>query len=180
MSIRLIGGVEVGSTDRQHISAPKLACVLAVLASRPGVPVGHVDLILECGGRAARVGVAVLYSYVARLRALLQQVPEAALLSAGRQRYVLNIPAELVDVHEVRALSGRARRLRAESKTDEAVALWRRAARLAGGEALVGISGDWAEEFRSGFRAERLTPVGRTLRRGTGVGPPRDGPPRAA
>ena len=158
MSIRLIGGVEVGSTDRQHISAPKLACVLAVLASRPGVPVGHVDLILRVwGAEPPESVVAVLYSYVARLRALLQQVPEAALLSAGRQRYVLNIPAELVDVHEVRALSGRARRLRAESKTDEAVALWRRATRLAGGEALVGISGDWAEEFRSGFRAERLT-----------------------
>ena len=156
MSIRLIGQVAVGDEDGpQYVSAPKLACVLAVLASTPGTPVHHFDLISSTWGTdPPKSVIAVLYSYITRLRSILRHVP-GALLRSDRQHYVLEIDPERVDIHRVRALAARARELRSAGRAGEALPLLREAAGCSEQEALIGVSGDWAERFRSAFRQDR-------------------------
>ena len=148
MLIRLIGPVRIerdGVTET--ISAAKRACVLAVLAARPGVPVSQADLIDRVwDGRPPETVVSVLYSYITRLRTSLKGT-SAEIRRAGARGYVLDVPLDEIDVHAARALAAEA---------DGSLDRWRRACELADGTALSGIEGTWAREFRETFAKERL------------------------
>ncbi|MFC0626313.1 AfsR/SARP family transcriptional regulator [Kribbella deserti] len=156
--IRLLGPVAItGDADPVRIAAPKLACVLAILAVRPGTPVARTDLIDRVwDGDPPDAVLSVLYSYVARLRTALKPVPGAAIRRAGSHGYVLDVEPEIVDLHAIRALRGEAETLNTSGRTHEALEVWRRACELAGGEALAGIGGRWADETRAALAAERV------------------------
>ncbi|MFC9690586.1 BTAD domain-containing putative transcriptional regulator [Kribbella sp. NPDC056951] len=152
--IRLLGPITIGPT---RLGAPKLACVLAALALRPGTPVAQTELIDRVwDGDPPDAVLNVLYSYVARLRAALKSVPGAAIRRAGSHGYVLDIEPGDIDLHAVRALRDEAVELNASGRTDEALEVWREACDLVGDDALVGLSGRWADETRTALAAERL------------------------
>ncbi|MFB6719122.1 BTAD domain-containing putative transcriptional regulator [Kribbella sp. NPDC056345] len=148
--IRLLGPIMIDTT---HLGAPKLACVLAALAVRPGTPVAQSELIDRVwDGDPPDAVLNVLYSYVARLRTALKPIPGAAIRRAGSHGYVLDIEPRDVDLHAVRALRDEAQLL----GSAEALEIWRRASELVGTEALAGLSGRWADETRAALAAERL------------------------
>ncbi|MFK4088068.1 BTAD domain-containing putative transcriptional regulator [Kribbella sp. NPDC020789] len=148
--IRLLGPITIDTT---RIGAPKLACVLAALALRPGTPVTQADLIDRVWDGDPPDGVLnVLYSYVARLRTALKPIPGAAIRRAGSHGYVLDIEPREIDLHAVRALRDEA----VSSGPAEALELWRQACDLAGDDALAGLSGQWADDTRTALAAERL------------------------
>ncbi|GAA1720158.1 hypothetical protein GCM10009745_81560 [Kribbella yunnanensis] len=170
--IRLLGPITIGST---RLGAPKLACVLAALAVRPGTPVAQTELIDRVwDGDPPDAVLNVLYSYVARLRSALKAVPGAAIRRAGSHGYVLDIEPGDIDLHAVRALRDEARTIAARpdetpertehpeqaaesaERSDQALELWRQACDLVGDDALVGLSGRWADETRTALAAERL------------------------
>lgn len=156
--IRLLGPVAITvDGESARVGAPKLACVLAALALRPGEPVPQADLIDRVwDGDPPESVLNVLYSYVARLRAALKPLPGAAIRRAGSHGYVLEVEPGDIDLHAIRALGAEAKTLQTSGQTDEALELWRRACNLADGEALAGIGGRWAEETRAALAAERL------------------------
>ncbi len=146
----MLGPITIGTT---RLGAPKLACVLAALALRPGTPVAQTELIDRVwDGDPPDAVLNVLYSYVARLRTALKPIPGAAIRRAGSHGYVLDIEPHDVDLHAVRALREEA----VAAGPAEALELWRQASELVGTEALVGLSGRWAEETRATLAAERL------------------------
>ena len=153
MLIRLIGPVTVvAGAEAVRITASKRACVLAVLAERPGAPVSHTELIYRVWDGAPPDAVtSALYSYVARLRAELKGTG-ASIERAGAFGYTLRVDPEDVDVHRMRALAARAAGL---GGGPEALEAWRRACALAQGEALAGVGGRWARGFREAFERER-------------------------
>ncbi|MFC9690587.1 BTAD domain-containing putative transcriptional regulator [Kribbella sp. NPDC056951] len=152
--IRLLGPITINSA---RVGAPKLACVLAALALRPGTPVAQAELIDRVwDGDPPDAVLNVLYSYVARLRAALKPIAGAAIRRAGSHGYVLDIEPEDIDLYAVRALRDEAVELNASGRSDEALELWRQACELAGDDALVGLSGRWANETRAALAAERL------------------------
>ncbi|WP_344165313.1 AfsR/SARP family transcriptional regulator [Kribbella yunnanensis] len=180
--IRLLGPITIEPT---RLGAPKLACVLAALALRPGTPVAQTELIDRVwDGDPPDAVLNVLYSYVARLRAALKSVPGAAIRRAGSHGYVLDIDPSAIDLHAVRALRDEARRtagrpaeategvrrphetrkragrpeqaLERVGRPAEALELLRQACELVGDDALVGLSGRWADETRAALAAERL------------------------
>ena len=156
--IRLLGPVAITADgEPARVGAPKLACVLAALALRPGTPVSQVDLIDRVwDGDPPEAVLSVLYSYVARLRAALKPVAGAAIRRAGSHGYVLDVEPGQVDLHAVRALRGEAKTLNASGHPREAIEVWRRACELADGDALAGIGGRWADETRAALAAERV------------------------
>ncbi|GIG68450.1 AfsR/SARP family transcriptional regulator [Phytomonospora endophytica] len=157
MRISLIGPVQIAAGgESTAIVAPKRACVLAVLAARPGTPVSKQDLIDHVWDGAPPESVMnVLYSHITRLRAALRHTSDARIDRAGAGGYVLDTASGHVDVHDLRRLAAEASTLDEGGNPGDALAVWRAAARLADGEALVGIGGRWAEGFRTGFRRER-------------------------
>lgn len=157
MHIRLIGAVriEAGGTTRP-VTAAKLAAALAALAAEPGVPVSRLDLIDRVWGADPPTGVmSSLYSYVTRLRTLMQGVPSTVRRS-GPNGYVLDASPEHIDVHVVRALAAEAAELSGAGRREEALRRLRDAQALADGTALSGIPGTWAAGFRTAFAAERV------------------------
>ncbi|WP_433019527.1 BTAD domain-containing putative transcriptional regulator [Kribbella sp. CA-294648] len=156
--IRLLGPVAITvDGEPTRVGAPKLACVLAALALRPGEPVPQADLIDRVwDGDPPEAVLSVLYSYVARLRAALKRVPGAAIRRAGSHGYVLDVDPGEIDLHAIRALRAEAKTFQTSGQPDEALDSWRRACDLAGTEALTGIGGRWAEETRVALAAERL------------------------
>lgn len=156
--IRLLGPVAITADgEPARVGAPKLACVLAALALRPGLPVAQADLIDRVwDGDPPEAVLSVLYSYVARLRAALKPMAGAAIRRAGSHGYVLDVEPEDVDLHAVRALRGEAKMSSTSGRPREALEAWRRACELAGPDALAGIGGQWADETRAALAAERV------------------------
>ncbi|MEV0651274.1 AfsR/SARP family transcriptional regulator [Phytomonospora sp. NPDC050363] len=149
MPISLIGPVTIDTAGGPvRITASKRACVLALLASRPGVPVSQADLIDGVwDGAPPETVTSALYSYIARLRADLKRAG-LAIHRAGSHGYFLDAAPEVVDVHRLRLLAVKA----AESGD---LALWRQVCDSVRGEVLAGVPGRWAGEFRAAFAQER-------------------------
>ncbi|GIG64181.1 AfsR/SARP family transcriptional regulator [Phytomonospora endophytica] len=148
MPVRLIGPVVISAAEPVPVTAAKRACVLAVLAARPGVPVSRADLIDRVwDGAPPETVTSVLYSYITRLRADLKHA-DATIRRAGSHGYLLDADPETVDVHRIRAMAARA----ADTGSLE---LWREVCASARGEVLAGVTGRWAKEFRDGFGHER-------------------------
>ncbi|HEY1179415.1 MAG TPA: winged helix-turn-helix domain-containing protein, partial [Phytomonospora sp.] len=148
MPVRLIGPVVIAAAEPVPVTAAKRACVLAVLAARPGVPVSRADLVDRVwDGAPPETVTSVLYSYITRLRADLRKAG-ATIRRAGPHGYLLDIDAETVDVHRIRALAARA------GETGS-LDLWREVCEAAKGEVLAGLTGRWVREFQDGFAHER-------------------------
>ncbi|MFD0560080.1 DNA-binding SARP family transcriptional activator [Stackebrandtia endophytica] len=157
MLIRVIGQVvAIMDGEARPVTAPKMACVLATLTVNPGQPVKMSTLIENVWGiDPPASAVDVLYSYIARLRAVFRNADGLHITRAGSRGYVLETDPSNIDVHQIRLLSDRATAQARAGELPTALKLWREANELARGEALMGVGGDWAEEYRAEFRKER-------------------------
>jgi DNA-binding SARP family transcriptional activator len=164
MEFRLLGEVELRAAGQVlDVRAPRLQAVLAALAVDAGRPVAMETLIDRVWDDTPPVEVRnVLYSYLSRIRRLLEQ---AARLTGGtavrierrHAGYVLDIDPDLVDLHRFghlvvqgsdrqRGDDGRAAALA------EALGLWR-------GSPLAGLPGTWAAQVRDSWDLRRLDAV---------------------
>jgi len=152
--VRLLGEVDVLVDGRPvELGTPRQRCILAVLALEASRVVRTDRLVERVWGtdESPRTRT-TLHSYVSRLRAALADADGVALArrSGG---YVLTVDPELaaVDVHLSGELCAGARddEQRARSMLTEALALWR-------GEALTGLTGEWADTERSRLERARL------------------------
>lgn len=145
MLIRLFGRVSIGG---RPVTAQKHACMLAVLAVRPGEPVSSSDLIDRIwDGDPPTTALSVLYSQVARVRSWLRD--HTAEIRRAGGGYVLDVDHDEIDLHRARGLAALA------DHDIRAVHLWREATALVGGEALAGVKGRWAEDIREAMHRER-------------------------
>ncbi|MDX3232224.1 AfsR/SARP family transcriptional regulator [Streptomyces sp. ME19-01-6] len=167
MDLRVLGPVEAWSKDRHvdlgHAKQRSVIAVLLVEANRV-VPVGQ--LIDRVWGEEPPASVrSVLYGYVARLRAALRALDEgtAGTAAAGHDGarlarrsggYVLEVAPDLVDLHRFRGLVAEA--AAAEEDPARAAGLLRGALGLWRGEALSGLSGDWAWNMRERLGSEYI------------------------
>ncbi|MES4906975.1 MULTISPECIES: BTAD domain-containing putative transcriptional regulator [unclassified Streptomyces] len=172
MDFRVLGPVEARSQDRHvDLGHAKQRCVIAVLLVEANrvVPVGQ--LIDRVWGEEPPASVrSVLYGYVARLRAALRALDgdadgdaDAGAAGAGQGGarlarrsggYVLEVSAESVDLHRFRGLVAEA--AAAEEDPARAARLLRGALGLWRGEALSGLSGDWAWNMRERLGSEHI------------------------
>ncbi|WP_202637884.1 AfsR/SARP family transcriptional regulator [Bailinhaonella thermotolerans] len=135
------------------LGPPRQRAVLALLALETGRTVPVERLIQALWGERAPEGArGLVQGYVSRLRRLLSGT--GAKISYSPQGYLLDLPAEQVDVHEFRALVTRAR----DMEPDEARAAGlRRAVALWRGEPLAGITGgELLDRLRDTLGEERL------------------------
>jgi len=165
---RLLGPVEVSAGDRLIPLGPvKQRIVLAALLLDAGRPV-HLDALVDrVWGEAPPVGARdVLYSHLSRIRHLLAEAGTAdqdprpgktAQLRRQAGGYLLDIPAELVDLHRFRRLVEQAR----DHDDDVAgqLVLLRTAVRLWRGHALADLTGNWAARIRAGLEQQRQDAV---------------------
>jgi DNA-binding SARP family transcriptional activator len=101
-----------------------------------------------------------LQTHITRIRRLLTQVDpdqRSAQLLHRSDGYLIDVDADLVDLHRFRRLAERARDRGCTDEQravllDEALHLWR-------GEPLAGLSGAWVERVRHGWRQQWLNAV---------------------
>ncbi|MER8072346.1 BTAD domain-containing putative transcriptional regulator [Streptomyces sp. NPDC094034] len=156
--IRLLGRVTLDLGHARVAAGPaKQSAVLAVLAlnANHAVPLDSiVDRIWDEGPPPA-VRSAV-YAYIARLRKLLERLPDVRLSRDGIG-YVLGIEPDRVDVLAMRRAAAVAARAVTAGETSHAAGLWRSALELwHGDEALTGVPGYWAARQREALESERL------------------------
>ncbi|ADD42633.1 AfsR/SARP family transcriptional regulator [Stackebrandtia nassauensis] len=157
MLIRLLGSVEVAGEHGWVRAGPsKQSCVLAALAMTPGQPVATAALLQRVWGDDPPDKVfSTLYSYLARLRRLLQH-DGVALTRAGNDGYQLVIEPEDIDLIAMRRLVTRAREAARAGDHETAVRDYREACSLWTGEALATVDGHWASQTREALRREQL------------------------
>ncbi len=128
-------------------------CVLAALVMDAGCVVS-VDRLIErvWNGRPPSTARETLAGYTSRLRRALADV-DAAAIDRRSGGYVVEIEPSAVDLHRFHDLRTRARGqsddTRAARLLTEALGLWR-------GQALTGVTGEWAETERDRLERERL------------------------
>lgn len=129
-------------------------CVLAVLLVKANRMVTTDQLVDRVWGeRAPRRARHALYSYLSRLRRVLDAVPEVdvARVSGG---YVLRVDAEAVDLHLFRVLVARARDA---GDGPQALDLYERALRLWRGEPFKGSTSRWLASVADRLLEERFS-----------------------
>ncbi|MEU4244092.1 BTAD domain-containing putative transcriptional regulator [Actinoplanes sp. NPDC026619] len=143
--------MELWAGERQlPIGEPRQRAVLAALACEAGRVVTAETLIDRVWGEAAPARARhALQSHLVRVRGALRRAG-ADPLTRRSGGYLLDLPADRVDLLRFRALA-------ANAHGD--VGLLREAVRLWRGEPLAGISGDWAASMRAGWDSERLLAV---------------------
>lgn len=154
--VRLLGSVQLLASGRQVDLGPaKQRCVLAALAWEAGSVVPAEVLIDRVWGSDPSGNVlAVLRTYIARLRRVLAAVPDAdrQLLHRDQSGYVLRLDRAQVDALRFQDLIRQARRHSGGSpdvhQIREALALWR-------GSPLAGLSGNWVDGVRSALDTRR-------------------------
>jgi DNA-binding SARP family transcriptional activator/tetratricopeptide (TPR) repeat protein len=166
MEIRLLGLVEIWSAGvRISAGPPQQRMMLAALAvdvPRP-VPAGVlIDRIW--GEQPPKKAEQAVWTRISGLRALLAgaDAPGAAAAAGGPQAWVpreadgyrLRVDADAVDLLRFRQLSGQARDpARSDAQRvvllAQALGLWR-------GQPLAGLGGQWAEQSRHAWQAERV------------------------
>ena len=163
MRVRLLGPVELWGTDGPvDLGTPQQRCVFTVLAMTPRQLV-PVDALVDrvWGEQMPRNARTVLYTYVSRLRGLLQQAGGGAGQDALRRRnggYALEVDPDRVDLHRARRLAAQARAAagRPPDGDRRAAALLAEACELWSTTALAGVAGDWVDRVRTGLDHERL------------------------
>ncbi|MFW6692277.1 AfsR/SARP family transcriptional regulator [Streptomyces sp. MAR4 CNX-425] len=156
VDLRLLGSVELRGEagDGIGLGAPQQRCLLAVLAMSPGRTVTMDSLVDRVWDRRAPHHVRdVVYTYVSRLRRVFRQAGAPTAVRRADGGYLLDIPADQVDLHRGRALARRAR----DEGGHPAVELLREATGLWRGTPLTGVPGDWAARTRAGLVQERVT-----------------------
>jgi DNA-binding SARP family transcriptional activator len=161
--VRLLGPVELWGADGPiDLGTPQQRCVFTVLAMTPRqlVPIeALVDRVW--GEQAPRNTRTVLYTYVSRLRGLLQRAggrDGGELLRRRNGGYALDVDPDLVDLHRARRLATEARAAagRPPDGDQRAAALLAEACDLWSATALAGVTGDWVDRVRTGLDHERL------------------------
>ncbi|MCO8273648.1 tetratricopeptide repeat protein [Actinoplanes sp. TRM 88003] len=151
LEVRLLGPVELWAGPRQlPVGEPRQRAVLAALACEAGRVVTAEALIDRVWGEAAPARARhTLQSHLTRVRGALRNGGGDPLIrrSGG---YLLDLPADQVDLLRFRALAARAH---------GDVGLLREAVRLWRGEPLAGLAGDWASAMRVAWDRERLLAV---------------------
>ncbi|MGW4213537.1 AfsR/SARP family transcriptional regulator [Lentzea sp. NPDC004789] len=158
IEFRLLGPVELRSGDEQlDLGAAKQRCVLAVLliAGRSGATV---DALIErvWGDELPDQVRASLYSYLARLRAILRKADPSGATSVRRRPgggYWLDRPCAVVDMDELADLVSAAGRC---DDPAERARLLDSAVELRRGVPLEGLSGLWAEQVREHLDRQHL------------------------
>ena len=159
MELRLLGEVELRVDGRRvDVGAPRLQVVLAALAVDAGRPVTIETLIDRVWDDSPPAEARnVLYSYLSRIRRLLRRAGPEARVERRHAGYVLDIDAELVDLHRFRRLAGEGRDSRRDddgraAALGEALGLWR-------GPPLAGLPGEWVARVRDSWYRQRLDAV---------------------
>ncbi len=159
MAFQMLGPVELfAAGKRLDLGPAKQRLVLAVLLLEAGRMVPIETLIDRVwGDRPPREVRNVLYTYVTRLRRVLDRAASAGIQVALLRQpggYLLDIDRRLVDLHRFRSIirpagqnavgdGERARALR------EALDLWQ-------GQPLAGLAGDWVGRIRDGLDQQRV------------------------
>jgi DNA-binding SARP family transcriptional activator len=162
MEFRVLGPIELWSAGRrQDLGRARARSILAMLLLSPRALVPAetlIDRLWDTEPPAkARESLSV---YVARLRASLREAVGDDLRLLGRaQGYLLEVDPETIDVHQFRRLRRQADALAASGDYEPAAELLREADVLWRGQALAGISGDWAARMRDALEEERRAAV---------------------
>ncbi|MFD8495675.1 BTAD domain-containing putative transcriptional regulator [Amycolatopsis sp. NPDC059657] len=152
--VRLLGEVDVRAGDRPlALGTPRQRCIIAVLALEAGQVVTADRLVERVWGADVTPRTrTTLHGYISRLRSALA-CADGITLTRRSGGYALTIDPELaaVDLFLSRELRAKARadEQQALASLTEALELWR-------GEALTGLTGDWAETERERLERERL------------------------
>jgi DNA-binding SARP family transcriptional activator/tetratricopeptide (TPR) repeat protein len=161
VEVRLLGPVEVHvAGEVVDTGQPRQRCVLAALAVDAGRPVTAETLVERVWGeQPPRQAHTSLYAYLARIRKLLGSADPggATRLLRGAGGYVLDIDADLVDVHRFRRLVRRAGE--PGCRPPQRVTLFREAVGLWQGPPLANVPGDWAARTRESWHREHLDAV---------------------
>ncbi len=151
MELRLLGAVRMLVVGAEIDLGPaRQRCVLAALAVHPDQVIS-VDRLTECvwGDCSPHRARQTLVSYLSRLRQVLAGAEGAIERRPGG--YALAIEPSDVDLYRFRRLRSQARAetgRRAAELLEQALDQWQ-------GEALAGLSGDWAEAERDRLHRER-------------------------
>jgi DNA-binding SARP family transcriptional activator len=153
VSFRLLGAV---GADRDgeplELGHARQLCVLPVLLVEANTAVPADQLVERVwGARSSPRARNTLHTYVARLRRVLVDVPEAVIVR-GPGGYRLVVDEELVDLHRFRRLVDRAKPAedaQALALLDQALELWR-------GEAFGGLDTPWLAEVRATVDRQRV------------------------
>jgi DNA-binding SARP family transcriptional activator/Flp pilus assembly protein TadD len=153
VEFRLLGAVVALVDDRVIDLGPaRQRCVLAALAVDANRVVSVDQLTRRLwGGDPPHRAQATLVNYLSRLRQLLAAV-DAVTVVRRQGGYSLDVEQSAIDLFRFRDLCTRARAAderQAVRLLEEALALWR-------GEALTGLSGDWATAERNRLHQERV------------------------
>jgi DNA-binding SARP family transcriptional activator/tetratricopeptide (TPR) repeat protein len=160
VEFRILGPVELWvAGQRRELGSPKEACVLAALLLDVGRPVSRDTLVDRVWGAEPPLKVhGSLWAYIARLRRRLADVGEARLVSRSGV-YVLETDRENIDLNRFRRLRNQARAIAESGDRQHSAELLRDADQLWLGEALAGITGDWARQTRHVLEQERLMAI---------------------
>ncbi|UMP00028.1 AfsR/SARP family transcriptional regulator [Amycolatopsis sp. EV170708-02-1] len=155
MVIRLLGEVSAAVGGHEVDLGPaRQRCVLAVLAFEAGDPVTGDELIERVWGEHAPVRAAgTLRSYLSRLRAALDRVPDVR-IERTPFGYVCRVDREAVDVHRFRELVGQAR---GADSDEQAAGLFGSAFMLWRGEPFASLDSPWLAQIRAALAVERFT-----------------------
>ena len=160
MEFRVLGPVQLWAGGSQvNLGPGKQRCVLAVLLIGAGRP-QQVELLIDrVWGEAPPAQVrTALYSYISRLRGIFRELHRVEggaeiVLSRRAGSYLLDIPADSLDLHRFETAS---RGARAARDTAERVALLREALGLWHGSPLQDVNGTWADEVRRSLQRQRV------------------------
>ena len=150
--IRLLGTVEVAAGGRiLDAGHPRQCTVLAALAVDCGRVVPWATLVDRVWGDCAPAHPRdSMRAYVTRLRRVVTAADGAVVHRAGG--YLLDVPAERVDLHRFLAFTAAPRIVPAGTRVEQlrcALELWR-------GEPLTGLTGDWPARMRRLWRQRYL------------------------
>ncbi|GIF32147.1 SARP family transcriptional regulator [Actinoplanes utahensis] len=157
MRWRLLGPVGLSDgPEGVDLGTGKQRCLLAALLLTPGQVVPAGTLIDRIWGDSPPRSATPLAPYATRLRRVLDPVPGAGAIRFTAGGYLIDCPADMVDLHRARRLVFTARA--AEEAGDDARAAWLLLDALDGwdDESLAGVPGGWAARMRDALGRERL------------------------
>jgi DNA-binding SARP family transcriptional activator len=160
LEFRLLGRVSVLVRGEElnlgKAGTGKVLCVLAVLLRSPGTVVSNETLAERVWGDEQR-GADVRYKYSSWLRAALE--PHGVRIIQRDGGYLIGVEPESIDLHRFRRCIREAREHAKDGRFAEAgqsfedgLALWR-------GDALAGVPGAWAADFRAQLGREWIDAV---------------------